>query len=83
MKKYIDYDSLEQEAYEIVCHARQQVDLIIANTIKSMIDKQPDAIVRCKDCKWYDEQISMCDNCGLPREQTFFCADCERRGDDA
>ncbi len=36
-------------------------------------------IVRCKDCKWYDEQISMCDNCGLPREQTFFCADGERR----
>lgn len=36
-------------------------------------------IVRCKDCKWYDERISMCDNCGLPREQTFFCADGKRR----
>ena len=36
-------------------------------------------VVRCKDCKWYDERISMCDNCGLPREQTFFCADGERR----
>lgn len=36
-------------------------------------------IVRCKDCKWYDEQISLCDNCGLPREQTFFCADGKRR----
>lgn len=35
-------------------------------------------IVRCKDCKWYDERISMCDNCGLPREQTFFCADGKR-----
>lgn len=32
-------------------------------------------VVRCKDCKWYDERISMCDNCGLPREQTFFCSD--------
>ena len=32
-------------------------------------------VVRCKDCKWYDERISICDNCGLPREQTFFCAD--------
>ena len=32
-------------------------------------------VVRCKDCEWYDERISMCDNCGLPREQTFFCAD--------
>lgn len=37
-----------------------------------------DAVVRCKDCKWYDERISMCDNCGLPREQTFFCADGRR-----
>ena len=34
-------------------------------------------LVFCKDCRWYDEQISMCDNCGLPREQTFFCADGE------
>ena len=36
-------------------------------------------LVRCKDCKWYDERISMCYNCGLPREQTFFCADGKRR----
>ena len=36
-------------------------------------------LVLCKDCKWYDEQISMCDNCGLPREQTFFCADGKRK----
>lgn len=39
-------------------------------------------LVRCKYCKWYDEQISMCDNCGLPREQTFFCADGERKSAD-
>ena len=36
-------------------------------------------LIRCKDCEWYDERISMCDNCGLPREQTFFCADGKRR----
>ncbi len=36
-------------------------------------------VVRCKDCEWYDEQISMCENCGLPRERTFFCADGKRR----
>ena len=36
-------------------------------------------VVRCKKCKWYDERISMCDNCGLPREQTFFCADGKRK----
>ena len=48
-----------------------------------MVVMQPTAqeeIIRCKDCKWYDEQISMCDNCRLPREQTFFCADGKRRG---
>ena len=36
-------------------------------------------LIRCKDCRWYDERISLCDNCGLPREQTFFCADGKRR----
>ena len=40
-------------------------------------------IIRCKDCKYYDEPISMCNNCGLPREQSFFCADGQRRTDDA
>ncbi len=51
-----------------------------------MLGYQPDGnpkdlveVVRCKDCEWYDERISMCDNCGLPREQTFFCADGKRR----
>lgn len=39
-------------------------------------------IVRCKDCRWYDLKISFCDNCHLPREQTFFCADGKRRQDD-
>lgn len=50
-----------------------------------MVALQPTAqeeVVRCKDCKWYDERISMCDDCRLPREQTFFCADGERRNDD-
>lgn len=36
-------------------------------------------LIRCKDCQWYDEKISFCDNCYLPREQTFFCADGKRR----
>lgn len=34
--------------------------------------KEQTKIVRCKDCLWYDEKISFCDNCHLPREQTFF-----------
>ena len=49
-----------------------------ANGYDTGYEKRDDDIVRCKDCKWYDERISMCDNCGLPREQTFFCADGER-----
>lgn len=36
-------------------------------------------IVRCKNCREYDEKISFCDNCNLPREQTFFCADGKRK----
>lgn len=39
-------------------------------------------VVRCKDCKWYDEKISICDNCHLPREQTFFCADGKHKQND-
>ena len=50
---------------------------ILKDTFKNFI-----VVVRCIDCKWYDEQISMCNNCGLPREQTFFCADGKRRNDD-
>ena len=38
-------------------------------------------VVRCKDCKWYDEQISMCNNGALPQEQTFFCSDGRRRSE--
>ena len=40
-------------------------------------------LIRCKDCECYDERIAICDNCGLPREQTFFCADGKRRTDNA
>ena len=36
-------------------------------------------IVLCKNCRSYDEKISFCDNCNLPREQSFFCADGKRR----
>lgn len=36
-------------------------------------------LVRCKDCRWYAAPISWCDNCRLPREQTFFCADGRRK----
>ena len=35
-------------------------------------------VVRCKDCKWYDKDRSLCDNTvglPLPREQDYYCAD--------
>ena len=48
------------------------------NDALTLLKEQPE-IVRCKDCRWYDEKISFCDNCHLPREQTFFCADGKRR----
>lgn len=44
----------------------------------AVLKEQPE-IVRCKDCRWYDEKISFCDNCNLPREPAFFCADGDRR----
>ena len=46
--------------------------------VLALLKEQPQ-IVRCKDCRWYDEKISFCDNCHLPREQTFFCGDGKRR----
>ena len=49
----------------------------IAETLAEQED-QLKKIVRCKDCKWYDPRCSLCDNCGLPREQSFFCADGRR-----
>ena len=85
MKKYIDYDNLEQEAYEMFCHARQQVDLVIANTIKSMIDGQPDALIRCKDCKRLsspENVVPFCNHIKKFVDADWFCADGERRDDD-
>ena len=53
-------------------------EINLAKDALTLLKEQP-KIVRCKDCLWYDEKISFCDNCNLPREQTFFCADGKRR----
>ena len=58
---------------------RKRAIMMHEQWLKAKETEKPPEIVRCKDCKWYDEYISMCDNCGLPREQTFFCSDGERR----
>jgi len=60
----IDFDEPLQPVWKTEC----------MNTKVDMVE-----VVRCKDCRWYDEKISFCDNCHLPREQTFFCADGDRR----
>ncbi|MBO7677196.1 MAG: hypothetical protein J6S49_06750 [Erysipelotrichaceae bacterium] len=62
---------------------RKRANMMREQWIKAKETKEQPEIVRCNDCKWYDERISLCDNCGLPREQTFFCADGKRRFDDA
>lgn len=41
--------------------------------------EESEPVTRCKYCKWYDPLTSLCDNCGLPREEMFFCADGKRR----
>ena len=58
-------------------HSDSEVQTI-AKEAFALLKEQED-VVRCRDCKWYDERISLCDNLGLPREQTFFCADGKRR----
>ena len=50
-------------------------DAIFADAIALLKDSDRIKIVRCKDCRRYDKEISFCNNCNLPREQTFFCAD--------
>lgn len=65
--RYFNDIDFEKEPLQPVCKNK------CMNTKVDMVE-----VVRCKDCKWYDERISMCDNCGLPRERTFFCADGKR-----
>ena len=65
--------------YECLWTYAQAIDEIINGLEDGTLLKEQQDIVPCKDCGWYDERISMCDNCGLPREQTFFCADGKRK----
>lgn len=63
------------------CDIGDTIDYFLDEDISPTIDAVQ--IVRCKDCKWYAAPISRCDNCGLPREQTFFCADGRRKDSEA
>lgn len=44
------------------------------------INDAPDAVVRCKDCKWYDNTL-MCYNVVFINEPDDFCSRGERRED--
>ena len=77
-------DKALKDALDLIHDLQSQIAmLVVAQHELCELLKEQEAVVLCKDCKWYDERISLCDNCGLPREQTFFCADMERRTDDA
>ena len=44
-------------------------------------------LIRCNDCKhgslWSDENVIVCDKLSKTRDKNWFCADGERRTDDA
>jgi len=57
---------------------REYIIKISDEIMEEEIADRPQELVRCKDCKWYDPRCTLCDNCGLPREPRFFCADGRR-----
>ena len=79
LQKYADSDEIltltQEQAKEIIALLKEQDNC--ENCAIAIEDRQ--IVVRCKDCRWYDEKISICDNCHLPRERTFFCADGKRK----
>lgn len=42
--------------------------------------KEQEAVVRCKDCKWYDKQNNWCISLDIAEQgEDWFCADGERK----
>lgn len=72
-----DYLVLRKDALELL--KAQQLDIEALKNAYNELAEKGRPVVMCKDCRWYDEKISFCDNCHLPREQTFFCGDGKRR----
>ena len=73
--KLIDADRLKQEIATIM-PSRIEVNLVV--------DAQPDAVVRCKDCKHKEESVSpsweaWCNRLHCGCDLDWFCADGERR----
>ena len=58
-----------------------------ANGYDTGYENRDDEIVRCKDCKWYQvsvyKPLAVCDAAHRAPGPDWFCADGERRDDDA
>lgn len=83
--RLIDADKLERDGWEL--SRIVQVDER-TNVLQRKHPMQfPEAVVRCKDCKWHeDEELGMvwCPNeIGNWVKDDWFCADGERREDEA
>lgn len=80
---FVRKDIVEDAIVLLKEQEQDRIEIAHEMVSNSILMYQGKEIVRCNDCKWYDERISLCNNCGLPREQTFFCKDGKRRADDA
>ena len=73
--RLIDADALADALYD----KRKNYPQWVADVISNM----PDAIVRCKDCKWFEMprygERGFCKNVELIRRTTFYCADGEAK----
>ena len=79
--RLIDADVLEMDLFD----AEWMLDND-EHMVQDIIKKQPtiDAVpvVRCGECKWYDEAFCVCSKCGVCVNRDFFCADCARMDGD-
>lgn len=64
---------------DAIIHIEQQDKLIMCyksdleETLEIVANQKN--VLQCEECDWYDKDISFCNNCHLPRESTFYCAD--------
>jgi len=76
--KLIDADALKQAILSTMPE-RSEVLLIV--------DNQPEGIVRCKDCKYWQTNTQFCTRWSAPfatqhTSPNWYCADAERNGGD-
>lgn len=87
MGKLIDADALIARLRKSAESNPGTIASALCELVCGDIELEPEAIVRCKDCKHRDPEDKKCD-CGhdilwqLPRDNDWFCADAERRTDE-